>query len=263
MRSRPPSHRQTTFANDGVVGGESTVSGIDVKALDRTVLDELQSFSAPSLSNGIETFDLRPRNEGFADGTVRCMFPDLGARIGYASTATMRGAAEGDRLPPSALWEHVVELPEPRFVVVQDLDDPPGVGCYWGEVNGSIFTALGCVAVVTNGAVRDLSEMRAIGLQAFAGSVAVSHAYNHLVGVGEPVTVGGLVVRPGDLLHGDQHGVLSIPFGIAEALAAATRAVEAEERELIDFCRSPDFSPEALTARARLTTSASEGDLRH
>jgi 4-hydroxy-4-methyl-2-oxoglutarate aldolase len=235
-----------------------------VQPLERSVLDELVSFSAPSLSNGIETFDVRPRNEGFADGTVRCMFPDLGARIGYAATATMRGAAEGDWLPPSALWEHVLELPEPRFVVVQDLDDPPGVGCYWGEVNGSIFTALGCVAVVTNGAVRDLSEMQAIGIQAFAGSVAVSHAYNHLVGVGEPVTVGGLTVQPGDLLHGDQHGVLSIPFGIADALAAATRRVEAEERELIDFCRSPDFSAEGLAARARLTASPSdEGQRRH
>jgi 4-hydroxy-4-methyl-2-oxoglutarate aldolase len=239
-------------------------SGIDVKALDRSVLDELRSFSAPSLSNGIERFDIRPRNEGFADATVRCMFPDLGARIGYAATATMRGAAEGDRIPPSALWEHVLEVPEPRFVVVQDLDDPPGVGCYWGEVNGSIFTALGCVAVVTNGAVRDLSEMRAIGLQAFAGSVAVSHAYNHLVAVGEKATVGGLAVQPGDLLHGDQHGVLSIPFGIAGALAAATRDVEAEERELIDFCRSPSFSAEALLARSRLAASGSdEGELRH
>jgi regulator of RNase E activity RraA len=235
-----------------------------VKALDRSVLDELRSFTAPSLSNGIETFDVRPRSEGFTDRTVRCMFPELGARIGYAATATMRGAAEGDRLPPSALWEHVVELPEPRFVVVQDLDDPSGVGCYWGEVNGSIFTALGCGAVVTNGAVRDLTEMRAIGLQAFAGSVAVSHAYNRLVGVGDPVMVGGLVVRPGDLLHGDQHGVLSIPLGIAEALAAATRAVEAEERELIDFCRSPGFSVDALRARAQLTVSSSdEGEVRH
>jgi 4-hydroxy-4-methyl-2-oxoglutarate aldolase len=239
-------------------------SGIDVKALDRSVLDELRSFSAPSLSNGIETFDVRPRNEGFADGTVRCMFPDLGARIGYAATATIRSAAEGDRIPASALWEHVLELPEPRFVVVHDLDDPPGVGSYWGEVNGSIFTALGCVAVLTNGAVRDLTEMRAIGLQAFAGTVAVSHAYNHLVRVGEPVTVGGLSVRPGDILHGDQHGVLSIPFGIAGALAAATRRVEAEERELIDFCRSPDFSAEALAARVRPTASGSdEGELRH
>lgn len=192
------------------------------------------------------------------------MFPDLGARIGYAATATMRSAAEEDRIPPSALWEHVLELPEPRFVVVQDLDDPPGVGSYWGEVNGTIFTALGCVAVLTNGAVRDLTEMRAIGLQAFAGSVAVSHAYNHLVRVGEPVTVGGLSVRPGDLLHGDQHGVLSIPLGIAGTLAAATRRVEAEERELIDFCRSPDFSAEALLARARPTVPGSdEGDLRH
>ena len=235
-----------------------------MKVLDHSVLDELRSFSAPSLSNGIETFDVRPRNEGFTDATVRCMFPDLGARIGYAATATMRSAADGDRIPPSALWEHVLELPEPRFVVVQDFDEPPGVGSYWGEVNGSIFTALGCVAVLTNGAVRDLTEMRGIGIQAFAGSVAVSHAYNHLERVGEPVTVGGLAVRPGDLLHGDQHGVLSIPFGIAGALAAATRRVEAYERELIDFCRAPDFSPEALLARLRWPAASSgDGEPRH
>ena len=239
-------------------------SWIDVKVLGQSVLEELRSFSTPSLSNGIETFEVRPRNEGFTDATVRCMFPDLGARIGYAATATMRSAAEGDRIPPSALWEHVLELPEPRFVVVEDLDDPPGVGSYWGEVNGSIFTALGCVAVLTNGSVRDLTEMRAIGYQAFAGSVAVSHAYNHLVSVGETVTIGGLAVRPGDLLHGDQHGVLSIPPEIAGELSAATGRVEAEERELIGFCRSPDFSPEVLLARAQQTGSRSdEGEVRH
>jgi len=229
----------------------SSRNEVNVDPLDRAVLDELQAFSAPSLSNGIETFDVRPRNEGFADPTVRCMFPELGSRIGYAATATIRAAAEGDRIPPSDLWEHVLAIPDPRIVVVQDLDDPPGVGSYWGEVNGSIFTALGCVAVVTNGAVRDLTEMRAIGLQAFAGCVAVSHAYNHLVSVGEPVNVGGLEVRPGDLLHGDQHGVLAIPKEIAGELAAATRLVEEQERGIIEFCRSPEFSVDGLRARTR------------
>ncbi len=222
-----------------------------MEPLDRTVLEELQAYNSPSLSNGIETFDIRPRDEGFADPTVRCMFPELGARVGYAATATIRAAAEGDRLSPSDLWDHVLATPEPRVVVVQDLDDPPGVGSYWGEVNGSIFTALGCVAVVTNGAVRDLTEMRAMGLQAFAGCVAVSHAYVHLVSVGEPINVGGLEVRPGDLLHGDQHGVLSIPPEIATELAAATRRVEEHERVIIDFCRSADFSVDGLRARTQ------------
>jgi regulator of RNase E activity RraA len=222
-----------------------------MEPLDRAALAELQAFSSPSLSNGIETFAVRPRNEGFADPSVRCMFPELGARIGYAATATIRAATEGDRLPPSALWEHVLATPEPRIVVVQDLDDPPGVGSYWGEVNGSIFTALGCVAVVTNGAVRDLTEMRTIGIQAFAGCVAVSHAYNHLVSAGAPVTVGGLDVRPGDLLHGDQHGVLAIPPEIAPELAAATHRVEEAERDIIELCRSPDFTIDGLRARTQ------------
>ena len=193
------------------------------------------------------------------------MFPDLGARIGYAATATMRSAAEGDRMPPSALWEHVLELPEPRFVVVQDLDDPPGVGSYWGEVNGSIFTALGCVAVLTNGAVRDLTEMRAIGIQAFAGCVAVSHAYVHLIGrrgAGDRRWAGGAARRPAP--RRPARRAFDPVRDCRGARRPATGRVEAEERELIDFCRSPDFSAEALLARVRPTTSGTdEGEPRH
>ena len=212
---------------------------------DRSVLAELAGFPTPALANGIETFDVRPHNTGFMDATVRCMFPELGIVQGFAATATIRASAPGEDVTRE-LWRHVLSVPEPRFVVVQDLDDPPGVGSFWGEVNSNIFQAFGCAGVITNGCVRDLDEMRTVGFHAFAGSVCVSHAYVHVKSSGQPVTIGGLDVRPGDLLQADQHGVITIPLEIAAELPAAIRQLEAREKDVIAMFRAPGFSPESF-----------------
>jgi 4-hydroxy-4-methyl-2-oxoglutarate aldolase len=211
-------------------------------AVDPSVLEELRSFSTPSVANGIETFDVRPRNEGHMDASVRCMFPELGPLIGYAGTATIRAAEPGES-KTREVWVHLMTLPEPRIVVIQDLDSPAGVGSYWGEVNANIHQAFGAIGVITNGCVRDLDEMRGLGFHAFAGSVCVSHAYVHVVDVGIPVTVGGLRVEPGALLLGDQHGVISIPHDLAPALPDAIRKFEADERNIINMFKAPDFDP--------------------
>src|SRR3990172_8797056 len=199
-----------------------------MKTLPPDVLEELRQFSTPTVSNGIEVFGVRGRNEGFMDAGVRCIFPGLGPMVGYAATATIRAAQPGERRPPPELWAHVQSVPAPRIVVIQDLDDPPGVGAFGGEVNSNIQRALGCLGTVTNGSVRDLDEVRALGFHLFAGSVGVSHAYLHIMEVGGPVTIGGLTVRRGDLLHGDQHGVLSVPIEIAAELPAAMRRLAAD-----------------------------------
>ncbi|HYZ92559.1 MAG TPA: RraA family protein [Actinomycetota bacterium] len=205
------------------------------------LIDELRSFSTPSILNGIETFDVRPRETGFMDSSIRCMFPELGVMVGYAATATIRSRDVGPPSKDRELWAHESSLPSPRIVVIQDLDDPPGVGSYWGEVNSTIHTAFGAIGVITNGCVRDLDEMRAKPFFAFAGSIGVSHANVHVVDVGLPVTVGGLEVKPGDLLHGDQHGVALIPFEIAEKLPEAVRDVEHKEQGVINLFSAPDF----------------------
>lgn len=204
------------------------------------VLEQLARFSTPSVANGIETFDLRGRHEGYTDGSIVCRFPDLGVAVGYAATATIRAREPGED-HSRTLWAHVLAQPAPRIVVVQDLDEPPGVGSLWGEVNSTIFKALGALGVVTNGCVRDLEEMRTNGFHAFSASVCVSHASVHVASVGEPVSVGGLEVSPGDLLHMDRHGVLHVPDAIAPALPAAIEEVEARERGVIEMFRAPDF----------------------
>jgi 4-hydroxy-4-methyl-2-oxoglutarate aldolase len=209
-------------------------------------IEELRKITTPTVSNAIERFNVRSRSEGFMDSSIRCMFPELGAMVGYAFTATIRAHEPGPAPAPWDVWEAILKTPEPRVVVIQDLDAPDVVGSYWGEVNGSIHKALGCVGVVTDGGVRDLPEVQATGFHFFASRVLVSHAYVHIVEFGGPVKVGGVTVNPGDLLHGDEHGVITIPHEIAREIPKAAAEVEAQERPIIDFCRSREFSVDGL-----------------
>jgi regulator of RNase E activity RraA len=182
---------------------------------------------------------------------IRCIFPDLGPMVGYAATATIRSRGRGSA-DPEPLWTHLRRLPAPRVVVLQDLDDPPGHGSFWGEVMANTFTALGCLGTVTNGCVRDLKEVRELGFRFFAGSIGVSHAYVRLESAGDPVTIGGLVVRPGDLLHADQHGVVSVPREIAAEVPAAADRVIAGEQEFIRWVRGPSFDADKLAEMRRV-----------
>ncbi|MBI4391166.1 MAG: RraA family protein, partial [candidate division NC10 bacterium] len=125
------------------------------------------------------------------------------------------------------------------------------IGAFWGEVQANIHRALGCAGVITDGGVRDLVEVAALGFAFFAAEVQVSHAYVHLVDFGGPVTVGGLLVRPGDLLHGDRHGVVQVPLDLAARVPEGAAAVERQEREIIASCQSPGFTPERLKTTYR------------
>jgi regulator of RNase E activity RraA len=216
------------------------------------VLAALRRYDSPTLANAVEVFDVRPRDEGFASLDLRCLFPELGVMVGHAATATIRargrGEGETDHAP---LWALVRSLPEPRVVVIQDLDEPPAHGAFWGEVQSSIFKALGCAGTVTDGCVRDLKEVREMGFHFFARGVGVSHAYVRLESVGGPVEVCGLTVRPGDLLHADQHGVLLIPTEIAAGLPAAADRIIEREQEFIRWVRSAEFDPDRLAEMRR------------
>lgn len=212
-------------------------------------LEALGRIPSCALANAIETFDVQPRSAGFMGPAVRCMFPELGHMIGYAVTGVIaaREPASAHLRIARAEWvDYVLTIPEPRVVVLHDLDHPDVIGSYWGEVQSNVHKALGCVGTVSDGGVRDLDEMRAAGFHAFAAAPLVSHAYVHMVEYGVPVTVGGLTVQPGDIVMGDQHGVLTIPRAIAAEVPAAVAEVERAERRIIDFCKSPEFTPEGL-----------------
>lgn len=215
--------------------------------LSQEQLAELHHFSSPTLSNAIEVFGVRRRSEGFMRPEVRCLLPLPEPIVGYVATATIRAAVPADRAPSRAdYWRALLEVPAPRIVVLQDLDEPAAVGSFWGEVNVTVHRALGCVGTVTNGGVRDLDEVARLGFGYFASAAIVSHAYVHIVDFDLPVQVGGVTVRPGDLLHADQHGVLLIPPAVAPRLADMARRYEAVEQEFLARVRAPGFSLERL-----------------
>jgi regulator of RNase E activity RraA len=223
------------------------------RTISEEIRQQLEQLDSCTVSNAIEQFHVRTRNEGFVNGSVHCLFPEFGPRVGYAVTARVRssstpisGRCYYDRLD---WWSYVQTIPAPRFVVIEDVDHVPGVGALVGEIHAHICRALHCTAYLTNGAVRDLPGAKAAGVQLFAGSLSVSHAYAHVVEFGEPVEVGGLQVRPGDLLHGDQNGVVCIPFSIAAEVPRVAAEILASERELIEFCQSPDFTFQKLSEK--------------
>ena len=215
-------------------------------------LEALRRLDACSLANAIETFHERLRNEGFVDPSIHCLFPRLQPMVGYAATVTIRGSAPpttADAYPDRTdWWDYILSVPAPRVVVVQDVATRRGLGSLVGAVHMNILRALHCVGVVTNGSVRDIPAAESAGFHFFAGNIAVSHAYVHIVEIGQPVEVGGLKVQSGDLLHGDLHGVQSVPLDIAARVPAVAARIAAKEQALIALCRSPEFSLEKLRA---------------
>jgi len=214
-------------------------------------IEALKKITSPSVANAIETFKVRPREQGNVSSAIRALFPEMGPMVGYAVPCVIRaeaGPIEGHRASTYGWWDFVLSIPAPRVIVVHDLDDPRGQGAQWGEVQANIHRALGCLGVVTDGTVRDLPEAEAVGFHFFSGHVSVSHAYVHMVDFGAPVKVGGLWIRPGDLLHGDQHGVVVVPPEIAAKIPEAAAKIEARERKMIAVCQKPGVTVEDLKA---------------
>jgi len=223
-------------------------------------LEQFRRLTTCLVASAIETFHVRLPNTGFADSTIRCIFDNQPSMIGYAATARLRSSNPRmeatktyDYYDRTDWWNDILSIPAPRVVVIEDVDDSPGLGAFVGEVHANILLSLGCVGIVTNGAVRDLPDIRPTEFQMFAGNVSVSHAYAHVFDFGGTVEVGGLVVRPGDLIHGDCHGVQTIPLEIADRVPTVAREIRQRRHQLISLRRSADFSLEKLRQAIRDT----------
>jgi len=223
--------------------------------ISKHALSALRALNGTDLANAIECFDRRLRNEGFADASIRCLLADSRPSIGYAVTARIRCSSPppvGHRYHDRTdWWNFIVGFQAPRIVVVQDVDERVGFGAFVGDLHAAILQALGCVAYVTNGAVRDTDAVGATGFRMFASHVGVSHAFARILDFGGPVEIGGLPVATGDLLFGDAGGVLSVPDAIAGDIPGAAADMLNTEKEVIAFCRSPRFSIERLRELVR------------
>jgi 4-hydroxy-4-methyl-2-oxoglutarate aldolase len=221
-------------------------------AISNDTLTKLRQFDTPTICNVIELFAVRPRTVGFMNESIRSAFPELPPMVGFASTAAFRSSAPPAKGDAYGSMERQVEtfaeLPGPAVVVFQDLDDP-AVGATFGEVMCSVYKAFGSTGLITSGGGRDLLQVKALDYPVFTGSTICSHADCHILHIGLPVRVGGLVVDNGDLLHGDANGVTNIPPNIAAAVADITPEFIAAEKIILDYVNgSGSKSPAGLTA---------------
>ena len=205
------------------------------------VLDRLTEFDTPTICNVIELFEVRPYNVGYMDQRIQSAFPEFDPMVGYAVTASYRSDAPpqvGDAYGSlGQLLELGYQVPGPPVMVFQDLDDPT-VAATFGEVMCSTFQAFGSTGLVTSGAGRDLLQVKALNYPVFTGGTNCSHAYCHLLHLGLPVRVGGLMVNQGDLLHGDANGVTNIPLKIASEVADVAGDFVRAEEIVMDYVKS-------------------------
>jgi regulator of RNase E activity RraA len=213
-------------------------------------VDALTQIDSPTVSNAIETFQVRDPTAGYASMELRCQFPTLKPMVGYAFTVTADSTSplpkRENREP--ALFEAVRNAPRPVVVVIKDVGPQRLRSCHAGDVLCSVFRKLGAVGLVTDGGVRDVAGIanRAPGFQVFTPGLTVSHGVPTFLEFEPVVSICGLTIRSGDLLHGDANGLLVIPHDVASQVAAQARSILDKERRIIEFIDGDSFSLDGL-----------------
>ena len=223
----------------------------DQHELSSGTLAALRALDTPTVCNALELVAPDRRGGGYTVEPFFCPRPQLDPIVGYARTGTIRAMQPSDRTAGDDTsvrldyYDHIASGPQPTVTVIEDLDAIPGYGAWWGEVNTNIHQGLGSVGVITNGSIRDLDDA-APGFQMLAGMTNPSHAWVRVVAHGITVTVHGMTVAPGDLIHADQHGAVVIPPGVADEVPEAAATIAAQERVIIEASQQPDFSAAKL-----------------
>jgi len=217
-------------------------------------LELLRKFDTPTICNVVELFDVRSRIAGYMDKRIQACYPKLPADGGLRLDRDLSLRRPADRRQRLlGLTEQIAsfaELPGPPVVVFQDLDNPVASATF-GEVMCTTYKTFGAVGLITSGAARDIDQVEVLNFPCFADGVISAHGYCHIVQVNLAVHVGGVMVRPGDLLHGDRNGVTTIPNELAAAVAHACPELAAAESIVLDYLKAGKVDPKGFDQRAR------------
>ncbi|WP_170755254.1 RraA family protein [Ruegeria lacuscaerulensis] len=216
-----------------------------------SLLSLLRKVDTPTVCNAIEVAQGKRGFDRFTRGTMMCSAPNEPAIVGYARTAKIAAVAPPTEEPDVIrarrmdYYKHMAEGPAPSVAVIEDVDYPDCIGAYWGEINTTIHKGFGMSGALTNGVMRDLGDLPD-GFPVIAGSVGPSHGFVHVRDLDTPVSVFGMTVDPGDLIHADRHGALVIPEDIVDQLEGAIQKLLTTERIILDAATQPGFDFDAF-----------------
>ncbi len=219
--------------------------------MNQSLLDLLKKVDTPTVCNAIEVAQGKRGFDDFTRGTMVCSDPEAGAMVGYARTAKIAAVNPPTEAPDVIrarrmdYYRHMASGSGPSVTVVEDLDYPDCIGAYWGEINTTVHKGFGISGALTNGVMRDLGDLPD-GFPVVAGSVGPSHGFVHVKEVGTPVTIFGLSIKDGDLVHADRHGALVIPPEVVDELERAIIKLLETERLILDPARAKGFDFDAF-----------------
>jgi 4-hydroxy-4-methyl-2-oxoglutarate aldolase len=206
-------------------------------ALPHAKLLQLKRWNTCTIANAIEQLSAADPLALVNQEETRDFMPEMGPMVGVAMTLVISGRDARLRHEHPANFaryrEYLASVAGPKIVVVQDLDQPACHGSIWGEVGANVARALGCVGTITDGAIRDLDEMKNAGFKALARRLAVSHAHTWPVRWGGEVEVFGTAVKPGQLIQADKHGFIIIPEDAQAGLLETARFMDDLECETV------------------------------
>ena len=209
----------------------------------RQMLEELKNFDTPSITNVVATYPDHPLCLGlynpwsenwYTDQSIRCMYPELGRTVGYAVTCVFGMPDPGySRLTFMDVVDALDTSEKPTILVLEQRF-PKKISGKVGLAGGNMVSAmkaLGCVGLISNGPSRDLDEIRPMKFQYMLTGAAAGHGDMAVHAVNVPVSVGGMDVAPGEVIHMDENGACKFPSDrIGEVLDNVT-ALQREEEE--------------------------------
>ena len=212
---------------------------MSASGLTKDQLDALRQYDSPTICNAVELWNLRPRSTGYMNSSIKACFPSFPPMVGYALTSTFRMAPPrgGDVYASiGAQLDAFADIPGPPVIVFQDLDEPSASATF-GEVMCTSYKRFGAQGLITSGTGRDLAQVEALGFPTFTNGASAAHGYCHILTINGPVTVGGMAIYPGDLLHGDLNGVTTIPTEIATEVPEVCREIARAEAIVLDYLK--------------------------
>jgi len=213
-------------------------------------MEALRRVDSATVANAVEPLGVRDRIDGYAPMQLKCQFPDLAPMVGYAITVTAKSTEPGprDRKKMFEVFDTIAAADGPVVVVYQNVGVDVSRSCFVGDNMCSVFGRLGAVGVVTDGGFRDPVGIQkyAPGFQIFSPGLVVSHGNLISIDINIPVSIFGLDIEPGDLLHGDVNGLVKVPVNVADAVLDEAKKVTESEGARLDYTQRDDFTLEGL-----------------
>ena len=208
------------------------------------IFEGLRSIDTPTITNVVATYPKNPLCLGlynpwtenwYSDTSIRCIYPEMKPTVGYAVTCVygLPDPNFSGRLSFNDVLDALDAMKKPTVLVIQQKWPPElmAKAGLAGEMMVTQMKVVGCVGMISNGPSRDVDAIRRMDFQLLLGGVTAGHGEMAIQAVNVPVSVGGMDVAPGEIVHMDENGAVKFPADKLEIVLTNARKMLEHEAE--------------------------------